>query len=459
LLKDIKHIHFIGIGGYGMSALARVLLDSGYKVSGSDQRQTAITAQLQEEGALVYQGHQAKHVDGAELVIYSTAIAPDNVELTAAREAKIPVWHRSELLAQFINGRFGIAVAGAHGKTTTTSMVAAVLTRGQLDPTAFIGGIFAEFNGNSRIGRSEIVVAEADESDNTFLRYRPRMAVVTNIDADHLEHYQGDFQLLLAAYRQFLNNITADGTAVLCADDPHLRTMQPAHVRKVVTYGLREGDWRAENLQAEGWGTRFTVNGGGETLGEIALSVPGTHNVLNALAAVAVARELEVDFTAIKEGLESFRGADRRFQLLCQVNDITVVDDYAHHPTEIRATIQAARAGNCKRLVVVFQPHRFSRTKWFFNEFVEAFAGADKVFLQQIYAASEKPLEGISSAKLAAAMRARGIDVTQLDRGEDIIKQVLGMAEPGDLIITMGAGDVTELGHKIADCLCKWKNE
>ncbi|HZK24890.1 MAG TPA: UDP-N-acetylmuramate--L-alanine ligase [Oscillospiraceae bacterium] len=453
MLKDIKHIHFIGIGGYGMSALARVLLDIGYIVSGSDKKQSAITAMLQKEGAVVYQDHRGTNITGAELVIYSTAIAPDNVELVAAKQAKLPVWHRSELLAQFINGRFGIAIAGAHGKTTTTSMVAAVLTRGQLDPTAFIGGIFHEFNGNSRIGKSELVVAEADESDNTFLRYRPRIAVVTNIDADHLEHYQGDFRLLLNAYREFLNNVAADGTAVLCADDPYLRDMRPTHLRKVVTYGLEEGDWRAENLQEEGWRTRFTVIGPTGMHGEIALPVPGRHNVLNALAAVAVAQELKVDFSAIREGLESFHGADRRFQILCQENDIVVVDDYAHHPTEIRATIQATRAGHNKRLLIVFQPHRFSRTKCFFNEFVQAFAGADKVFLQQIYAASEKPLEGISSGKLAEEMRARGMDVTQLDRAEDIIEQVLAMAQPGDLIITMGAGDVTEIGHKIAESL------
>ena len=308
MLKDIKHIHFIGIGGYGMSALARVLLDSGYKVSGSDQRQTAITAQLQEEGALVYQGHQAKHVDGAELVIYSTAIAPDNVELTAAREAKIPVWHRSELLAQFINGRFGIAVAGAHGKTTTTSMVAAVLTRGQLDPTAFIGGIFAEFNGNSRIGRSEIVVAEADESDNTFLRYRPRMAVVTNIDADHLEHYQGDFNCYLRLIVS-LNNITADGTAVLCADDPTSVHSSPMCGKRY--YGCGR-DWRAENPQAEGWGK--AIKRRGRDVGRNCTVCAG-YSCAECAAAVAVARELEADFTAIKEGLESFRGADRRFQL------------------------------------------------------------------------------------------------------------------------------------------------
>ena len=290
MLKEINHIHFIGIGGYGMSALARVMLALGYIVSGSDKKQSSITKKLQEEGAVISFSHLPENIEGADLVVYSTAIAPDNVELMAAKKAKIPVWHRSELLAHFINGRFGIAVAGAHGKTSTTAMIGAVLTRGKLDPTVFIGGIFAEFGGNARVGKSQFVVAEADESDNSFLRYRPHLAVVTNIDADHLEHYQGDFNRLLNAYRQFLNNIVPVGTAVLNAEDPYLQAIIPKHVKNLITFGLQKGDYQAHNLQTKGWGSIFTVQGPKGVLGEIKLSVPGLHNVLNALAAVAVAQ-------------------------------------------------------------------------------------------------------------------------------------------------------------------------
>ncbi|NLZ39080.1 MAG: UDP-N-acetylmuramate--L-alanine ligase [Firmicutes bacterium] len=450
MLKEINHIHFIGIGGYGMSALARVMLALGYIVSGSDKKQSSITKKLQEEGAVISFSHLPENIEGADLVVYSTAIAPDNVELMAAKKAKIPVWHRSELLAHFINGRFGIAVAGAHGKTSTTAMIGAVLTRGKLDPTVFIGGIFAEFGGNARVGKSQFVVAEADESDNSFLRYRPHLAVVTNIDADHLEHYQGDFNRLLNAYRQFLNNIVPVGTAVLNAEDPYLQAIIPKHVKNLITFGLQKGDYQAHNLQTKGWGSIFTVQGPKGVLGEIKLSVPGLHNVLNALAAVAVAQALGVDFSAIKEGLEMFCGTERRFQFLYNQNGITVVDDYAHHPTEIRATIQAARAGHQGRLIVIFQPHRYSRTKWFFSEFATAFSGVDKVFLLNIYAASETPIAGITSHDLAKKMKGDGVDVTRLDSAEAVLSEVKAMARPGDLIITMGAGDVTELGHKIA---------
>lgn len=438
LLNKIKHIHFIGIGGYGMSALAHALLDLGYTVSGSDKKQSSITTKLQEEGAVISFSHLAENIEGADLVIYSTAITPDNVELEAAKKAKIPIWHRSELLAHFINGRFGIAVAGAHGKTTTTSMIAAVLTRGKLDPTAFIGGIFAEFGGNARIGKSQFVVAEADESDNTFLRYRPHLAVVTNIDADHLEHYQGDFNRLLDAYRQFLDNIVPTGTAVLCAEDPYLQTMMPTHLAKVITFGLEKGDYHVQKLQPEGWGTSFVVQGPNGVLGEIKLPVPGLYNVLNALAAVAVAKALGVAFPAIKEGLEMFCGTERRFQFLYNRNGVMVVDDYAHHPTEIRATIQAARAGHQGRLIVIFQPHRYSRTKLFFSEFAAAFSGVDKVFLQKIYAANEKPIAGVTAHDLAERMREHGVDVTQLDSADAILSQVKATVQPGDLIITMG---------------------
>ncbi len=450
MLNRIKHLHFIGIGGYGMSALAQVLLDMGYIVTGSDIKQSAITEKLKKLGATVFTGHDAAHIAGAELVVYSTAIPPDNVELQAAKKSGIPVWHRSELLARFINDRFGIAVAGAHGKTTTTSMIATVLTAGGLDPTAFIGGVLAEFGGNARIGKSDIVIAEADESDNTFLRYRPRMAVITNVEADHLEHYKGNFQLLLAAYREFLGNTAPDGIAVLNAEDRYLQNMHPSHLKKIVTFGLTKGDWRAANIEYAGWGSRFQVIGPKGPVGQITLSVPGLHNVLNALAAVAVAGEFGVAFPRIQTSLANFRGAERRFQFLYKGNGIAVVDDYAHHPTEIRATLQAARTDGIERVLVVFQPHRFSRTKWFLEEFARSLYDADQVILHRIYAASELPLAGVSSRELAEKMRAHGVNVTQLDEAEEIVAYVLSIARPGDLIITMGAGDITEIGHRLA---------
>lgn len=450
LLKDIKTIHFIGIGGYGMSGLARVLLHLGYRVSGSDLKRSEITEQLVLEGAKVYYGHDACNVDGAELVVYSTAIPADNVEMVAARTRGLPLWHRSELLAGFLNDRRGVAVAGAHGKTTTTSMIALVLTRGGLDPTAFIGGVLADFGGNARLGRSGLLVAEACESDHSFLRYHPDIAVVTNVEADHLEHYRGDFNLLLAAYCDFLANIKPGGCAVLCADDPYLAGMRP-RLKKVITYGLKEeADYSAAGLIPEGWGTRFTVLLRGKPLGEILLRVPGEHNVQNALAAVAVAFWLGLPFDAAKAGLEEFGGAKRRFQFLLQRKDLAVVDDYAHHPTEVRATLKAARYGKPARIIAVFQPHRYNRTCLFMDEFAAAFSGADKVFLHRIYAAGEKPIPGVTAQELARRMRENGTDVIQLDDDGRLVEAVVAEARPGDLIICMGAGDITEIGHTIA---------
>ncbi len=459
MLKNIKRIHFIGIGGYGMSALARVLLNLGYNVSGSDQKQSKITDKLTQEGAVIHLCHNAKYLDGAEMVVYSTAIPANNPELLAARASGVQLWHRSELLAQFINGRFGITIAGTHGKTTTTSMVAKVMAKGQLDPTAFIGGVLKDFAGNSRIGKSEYVVAEADESDNSFLRYRPRMAVVTNVEADHMEHYQGNFELLLAGYRNFLGNISSDGCAIVFADDQYLGELLPAHLHKIITYGFEKGDYRAVNLEAKGWGTNFTVLYHNQPIGEISLQVPGSHNVANALAAVAVGRELGVPFNTIQAGLCEFRGADRRFQLLLEQDGILVVDDYAHHPTEVKVTLKAARSNNPKRVIAIFQPHRYTRTQYFFADFAESFKDADKVFLQKIYAAGEDPLPGISSAALAEKIRSHGVDAEQLDDPALIVEKVLSIACAGDLILTMGAGDITELGHTIAarlsELLCK----
>jgi UDP-N-acetylmuramate--alanine ligase len=451
LLKDIKRIHFIGIGGYGMSALARVLLHLGCNISGSDLQASEITEKLALKGAKIHFGHAAENLGEAELVVYSTAIPDDNPELLAARGKGLPVWHRSELLAHFMNARFGIAVAGAHGKTTTTSMVALVLTRSGQDPTAFIGGLLADFDGNARLGDSKYLVAEACESDHSFLRYRPDIAVVTNIEADHLEHYGGDFNRLLDAYQAFLKNIKPGGCAVLYAPDPHLEKMElPAGVT-AVTYGREQGaDWRADSLAVAGWGTRFNVFRQEMLLGEVTLRVPGVHNVDNALAALAAADCIGLSFADIKEGLEQFFGTKRRFQFLYNGQGITVVDDYAHHPTEVEATLKAARYGKPERVTAIFQPHRYNRTKLFMDEFAAAFDSADKVYLHKIYSAGEQPIPGITSAELAGRMLARGINVIQLDEADEIIDRVVTEARRGDLILSMGAGDVTDIGHSIA---------
>ncbi len=453
MLKELKKIHFIGIGGYGMSALARVLLHLKFSVSGSDLQQSEITESLARHGAQIHMGHSAAHLADAELVVYSTAIPADNPEMEEARRRRLPLWHRSELLAGFLNEQYGLAVAGAHGKTTTTSMLALVLTHTGLDPTVFIGGVLADFGGNARLGRSEFLVAEACESDHSFLRYRPSLAIVTNVEADHLEHYGGDFNRLLAAYRNFLANIKPGGTAVLCADDHYLPGMKPAHLDSVITYGLQApADFQAEDLRVQGWSCTFTALQGGRPLGDIKLSVPGEHNVSNALAVVAASSVLGIPFDGISEALAMFHGAKRRFQFLLQ-GPVTVVDDYAHHPTEVQATLKAARAGHPGRVLAVFQPHRYNRTGLFMDEFAHSFADADQVFLHKIYAAGETPLPGVTSAELARRMREAGADVFQTDDTGELISRVVKAARPGDLIIGMGAGDITKISHIIAQTL------
>jgi len=453
LLKEFKKVHFIGIGGYGMSALARVLLHLDFMVSGSDLQQSEITESLALLGAQIHYGHSAAHLAEAEMVVYSTAIPADNPELEEARHRGLPLWHRSELLAAFLNEQYGLAVAGAHGKTTTSSMLALVLTHAGLDPTVFIGGVLADLKGNARLGRSEFLVAEACESDHSFLRYRPSLAIVTNIEPDHLEHYDGDFNRLLAAYGKFLANIKPGGTAVLCADDCYLPGIRLAHLDSVITYGLRApADFQAKDLRAVGWNSSFTVLQDGCPLGEIILAVPGEHNVANALAVVAAACRLGISFAVIKEALEMFRGAKRRFQFLLR-GPVTVVDDYAHHPTEVQATLKAARAGHPGRVLAVFQPHRYSRTSLFMEEFARSFSDADQVYLHKIYSAGEAPLPGVTSAEMARRMREAGTNVFQADDAGELVARVLEAARPGDLIISMGAGDITKMGHLIAERL------
>lgn len=454
MLSKIKKVHFIGIGGYGMSALAFVLLMDGYIVSGSDLRDCGLTRLLDQAGARIFIGHRTEQLEDAELVVYSTAIPAHNPELLEAHERELPVWHRSELLAAVFNEKSGVAVAGAHGKTTTTAMAAMLMEKGGLDPTAIIGGEVSYFGGNARMGKGRFVVAEACESDHSFLRYNPEVALVTNIEPDHLEHYDGDYNRLVASYVVFINNVKPGGTAVLCADDPMLRELRPQIRPAVLTYGFNEtADIRAERVFLERLGTRFTVYKRDEYIGEFSLQVPGKHNVLNALGAMAAAHCCGMDLHGMQDLLYLFNGVKRRFEIIGETDNILVVDDYAHHPTEIKATLEAARQSE-RRIICVFQPHRFTRTNFLWSEFLEAFHGADILLLDDIYAAGEDPIPGISASKMAGQLQERGHSGVQFLPGkEQIIAVLQQIARAGDLVITMGAGDIWQVGRRFLDLM------
>ena len=411
LLEKVRRVHFVGVGGIGMSGIAELMVNLGYEVSGSDMHRTDITDRLESLGARISQGHDARNVAGAELVVYSSAVRPSNPEIAAARERGVAVVPRAELLAELMRLRQGIAVAGAHGKTTTTSMIALVLDIAGLDPTAVIGGRVSTFGSNARLGRGQYLVAEADESDRSFLKLSPRFVVITNIDREHLEAYR-DFDDLKQAFVQFANGVPASGVVILCNDDAHLRELRREIKRHVVTYGFDEtADVTATNVQYKGFGSVCTVRArkpGGRALdlGSLELSIPGRHNVLNALAAVAMSRELGIAWRDIARALAGFHGAERRFQRRGIARGVAVVEDYGHHPTEIAAVIAAAKPIADGRLIVAFQPHRFSRTQFLMRDFGPAFAGADVVVLTDIYAAGEDAIAGVSLETLASAVRA-----------------------------------------------------
>lgn len=477
-----KHVHFIGIGGYGMSALAQVLLKKGYRVSGSDIKESALTATLTTAGAKVIVGHSHQNLNSADLVIYSTAIATDNHELQEAVRRKLPLWHRSELLAALLNNSFGIAIAGAHGKTTTTAMVALLLEAADLDPTAIVGGVVPAFGSNARFGTSQYLVAEADESDSSFTRYYPRIALVTGIEADHLEHYANDYNRLKGAYREFLSHLPLkEGVAVICADDPALVELSKEMGCEKIYYSanslrksdhngydhftgkaldnlpsplLQTPDYYAADIQLKPNSSTFTFCHRGKTLlPEITLAVPGLHNVSNAVGALSLASALNLNLKQCAPVLAHFSGAGRRFELMGEINNIKVIDDYAHHPTEIRATLKAARLSS-RRVLCLFQPHRYSRTANLFSEFAAAFSDADRLYLHEIYPAGEAPLTGISGETLATAMtRQSGIPVFFNVDIEALENQVALDAQPGDLIITMGAGDITYSAPRILKIL------
>jgi UDP-N-acetylmuramate--alanine ligase len=464
MFAKIQHIHFVGIGGIGMSGIAEVLLNLGYKVSGSDLKASAITHRLAAMGAITFEGHRAGNLAGAEVVVTSSAIARGNPEVAAAHASHIPVIPRAEMLAELMRLKYGIAVAGMHGKTTTTSIVATVLAAGGLDPTVVIGGRVDAMGSNARVGRSEYFVAEADESDRSFLKLWPILAVVTNVDREHMDCYH-DMADVERTFVEFLDHVPFYGMVVACNDNDELRNILPAVRRRIVTYGTRDGsDFRITGMRCgiKGEGhfasSSFRVEYHGRDLGEFLLHVPGEHNVRNATAAIAVGVGLDVPIEKVRDGLASFKGVDRRFQLKGQVGGVTVIDDYGHHPTEIRATLAAARQCGYREVHVVFQPHRYTRTQLLLDEFATAFADADSVTVLDIYAASEAPIPGITGKKLADRISEGGTAATFADSFPSAAAAVAQSAKPGDLIMTLGAGNVVQLGPIVLEALTNSTN-
>ena len=450
-LANLHNIHFIGIGGAGMSALAYVLIKRGYDVSGSDLNAGHMSAHLAEEGAMVFMGHDACQVDDVDGVVISTAIHANNPELVAAQKKGIPVLHRSDVLAALLNDADGVAVAGAHGKTTTSAMISCIAVESGVDPTVVIGGEVASLGGNALNGNGPHVIAEADESDGSFLKFYPHLAVVTNIEDDHLDHY-GTEENIYQAFKQFLGNIKEGGKAILCVDNPKVRRLAQETEKTVLTYGMiGEGaDYTARNITYDVHGTTYELYYHDKFVTEVHLVVPGRHNVLNSMGAFAAAREMGIEVEKILASLKKFGGAKRRFETKGKVDGVWVVDDYAHHPTEIGVTIKAALQTKPERLLCVFQPHRYTRTKLLFDEFCECFRGCDELVIVDVYSAGEDPIAGTNSAKLVEGIKAatgqRVLYIPRLSKAEEYLQE---QAQTGDLIMTIGAGDVFKIGEEL----------
>jgi len=455
VLGRTRRIHFVGVGGIGMSGIAELLVNLGYDVSGSDAKTSDVTDRLASLGVRIATGHDGLQVGNADVVVTSSAIQAGNPEVEEARRRSIPVIPRAEMLAELMRLRYGIAIAGAHGKTTTTSMVALLMERAGLDPTAVIGGRLSAFGSNARLGRGDYMVVEADESDRSFLKLTPAIAVITNIDREHMESY-GSWDALQQAFVDFANKVPFYGTVVACVDDEAVRTLVPRMTRRVVTYGFEKSGAAVtgHGMTLEAFGSRCRVTqgkplGGSVDLGPLTLRVPGRHNLLNAIGAVAVGLEVGIPFPQIARGLEEFRGAERRFQLRGEERGVMVVDDYGHHPTEIAAVIAAARAGLDRRVVVVFQPHRYTRTRDLLDEFGRALGGADAIVLTDIYAAGEAPIAGATAEAVAEVVRKTGRPVTLVKALDDVPAAVARIARPNDLVITLGAGSIGTMPDRI----------
>ncbi len=450
----IQKIHFVGIGGIGMSGIAEVLINLGYQVSGSDLKESDITQRLATLGGTIAYGHRAENVVDVDVVVTSTAVNLKNPEVQEAHRRKIPVIPRAEMLAELMRMKYGVAIAGTHGKTTTTSMVATVLSHGDIDPTVVIGGRLDSIGSNAKLGQGEFLVAEADESDGSFLKLSPTIAVVTNVDEDHLDFYSG-LDEIRATFIDFINKVPFYGLVVLCLDDENLQGMIPEVKKRLVTYGLTsQADFMASEIEHENDRTRFMVHYRGEALGRLSIRMPGRHNVLNALAAVAVAMELDMSFATIAEGFKDFGGVGRRFEIKGEAQGIMVVDDYGHHPAEIKATLAAARGGWNRRLVAVFQPHRYSRTEALFDDFVTAFYQADHIAVMDIYAAGEEARPDITAEKLAEGVSEHG-HKSCCFTGDLIatVEHLQAVLQPGDIVITLGAGNVWQVGQELLKVL------
>ncbi len=450
----IRKIHFIGVGGSGMNGIAEVLVNMGYNVTGSDLAESETTRRLKGLGVAIFIGHRAENVLGSDCVVYSSAVKKENPEIREAESRQIPIIPRAEMLAELMRMKYGIAIAGTHGKTTTTSMVSMILAAAHMDPTIVTGGKLNSLGANAKLGGGDFLVAEADESDGSFLKLSPTIAVVTNIDREHMDHYR-DMEEVKGAFLDFMNKVPFYGCAVICLDHPVIQGLIPKITRRFRSYGLTaQADFHAKKIAPDGMRTSFEVWNGGARLGEITLNMPGEHNVYNSLAAVAVARELEIPFDRIKAGLEGFTGVERRFHLRGEAAGITVVDDYGHHPEEIKAVLRAARMGWTRRVVAVFQPHRFTRTRDLFNEFLSSFNDAEKLIITEVYPAGEERIEGASGEALYKGIKAYGHkDVSYVPDLARLPEHLSGVVETGDMVITLGAGDVWKAGVAFVNTL------
>src|SRR5512139_2735424 len=450
----IQHIHFVGIGGSGMSGIAEVLLNLGYHVSGSDLRETEVTKRLISLGCDISYGHRKENVKEADVVVVSSAVRRGNPEVEIAEQRLIPVIPRAEMLAELMRMKVGIAIAGTHGKTTTTSLISTVLAAGGLDPTVVIGGRLNSIGSNARLGQGDFLVAEADESDGSFVKLMPTIAVVTNIDADHLDYYSG-IDEIKEAFLSFLDKLPFFGLAVLCLDHPNVQSLIPRLKKRFTTYGLTtQADYQAKEIVFDEFSTTFDVLHQRKEVGRLRLQMPGIHNVYNALATVATAFEFDIPFRVVQESLGDFKGIQRRFQIKGEKKGILVVDDYGHHPVEIMATLKAARSGWKRRVVAVFQPHRYSRTQALFKEFLSAFYDADVLVLTDIYPAGEDRIEGVEAKSLFEGIREYGHkDVTYIPNKREIAEHLLRIVKPGDLVMTLGAGDITQISDELLSLL------
>jgi len=456
LFRNSKKMHFVGIGGIGMSGIAEILINLGYDVSGSDLRESEQTKRLKEMGAVVYIGHGASNIQDYHVVVTSTAIDFSNPEIIEARKRRIPIIHRSEMLAELVRLKHGIGVAGTHGKTTTSSMLAYLLYHGGINPTAIIGGKVLNFGSNAYTGKGEYIVFEADESDGSFLKLLPTIGIVTNIDADHLDHYKY-FNNVKEAFLQYINSIPFYGYSVLCTDDVIVREILPRVERPYITYGFSDDtDFRAANIRLEDGMMKYSAFYRDKPLGEFGITSLGNHNVLNSLSVIAVALELGLSENVIREGLMAFQGVGRRFERIGEEKDVLVIDDYGHHPTEIRATLAALKKLD-RRLLVIFQPHRFTRTELLWDEFGQSFANADVIFFTEIYPAGEKPIDGVSSNLIKdAVIKHESREPVIIPKFEDIPATILKHVRRGDIIVTLGAGDIYKAGKMILDELKNW---